>query len=136
MKKYLTAILIILIFSFCNESQSLDYISHPVTLSLNEYLANKDEKTLLKENIEKSNLLFKGINISTKTIKEPKEKILYKNSDISYYVLQGSLIIGESNKTKILVNQNEMLIIPRNIEHSLIPFNDKMVKLLIHQSID
>jgi len=134
-KTYITFLLIFPLFH-CQNANNIEFIKHPVTISFSDFLKTPIKENSEDESIEKNNLIFQGFSISSKTITKPSEKILYKNSDISYYIIQGAIIIGESKKGDVLVRQNEMFVVPRGIEHSLIPADDKPVKIIIHQSLN
>ena len=83
---------------------------------------------------EKKDLVLNGLSVSAKDLTERIDNIKNENSDTSYFVIQGTLMIGKTNKGLVLVKPNEMLLVPRNVEHSLVPYENKAVKVIIHSS--
>lgn len=133
MTKFLLILTCISFFS-CNYFFKENYISHPVTISFADFYKTSLDESKEVFDIKKNDLVFQGLSISAKAVSEKIEKIKNEKSDTSYFVMKGALVIGENNKGLILVRENEAFIVPRNIEHNLIPYENKQVKLIIHSS--
>ncbi|WCL50006.1 hypothetical protein [Leptospira sp. GIMC2001] len=132
--KILFKLLIIAFIINCQNSENIEYIQHPVTISFSDFLNSSEDLGKDTNSIERKNLNFQGFSISSITLSSPSEKFLFENSDVSYFVIQGALIVGESKKGNIMVENNQMFIVPRNTQHSLVPANNKPVKIIIHKS--
>lgn len=61
---------------------------------------------------EKKDLVLNGLSVSAKDLTERIDNIKNENSDTSYFVIQGTLMIGKTNKGLVLVKPNEMLLSP------------------------
>ena len=137
-KILLSLFIINAVITNCNLfKQTSGFINHPVTISFDELVNGNTNESGNEENTSKRNgLPFEGFTVFTKVIDKQSDRILYKDSDISYYILSGALLIGKNEKAEVTVQKNQIYIIPRGVEHILVPHGNKPVKLLVHQSTD
>jgi len=115
---------------FDNPSSNKKYITdHPVILDLKDFKnTNKneaDQKQFSKLDLKSFSVIIESFD--KETVRS------YKDGDVSYTVLSGSVYIGSNEDNKeIVLTEGMVYLVPSGIKHVFRPAGNKPAKLLIH----